>query len=55
MNHEVKTQIEINDLTETEASADVGVELSDLELQAVAGGLKRSWSCGTPAKADEWD
>jgi hypothetical protein len=53
MNHEVKTEIEIVDLT-TDPSADVGVELSDLELQAVSGGLPVSWYCGRPKAADEW-
>ena len=52
MNHEIN-QIEIADLTTTDAT-DVGVELSDLELEAVSGGMRRSWSCGSPAKADEW-
>jgi hypothetical protein len=49
MNHEIITQIEIQDLN------DVAVELSDEELQAVAGArMSVSWTCGSGGKADEW-
>ena len=55
MNHEVNTQIEIVDLAQTDNSVEIGVELSDLELHAVSGGLKGSWSCGRPKQVDEWE
>lgn len=49
MNHEVNTQIEIQDLN------DVAVELNDEELQAIAGArMSVSWTCGSSGKADEW-
>lgn len=49
MNHEVNTQIEIQDLTDT------AVELNDEELQAVAGArMSVSWTCGSRRAADEW-
>jgi hypothetical protein len=49
MNHEVNTQIEIQDLN------DVAVELNDEELQAVAGArMSVSWTCGSRGAADEW-
>jgi len=49
MNHEINTQIEIQDLN------DVAVELNDEELQAVAGArMTVSWKCGSSKLADEW-
>ena len=54
MKNEVNNQIEIVDLSANDTAADVGVELSAVELQAVSGGMKRSWSCGHPVQADEW-
>jgi hypothetical protein len=51
MNHEV--QIEINDLNDL---TDVAVDLTDEELQAVAGArMSVSWHCGSRGLADEWD
>ena len=52
--NQANTQIEVVDLIDTDASADVGVELSDLELQAISGGQKGTWSCGRPRQVDEW-
>ncbi|HEU4655714.1 MAG TPA: hypothetical protein VFS47_17120 [Steroidobacteraceae bacterium] len=50
MNHEV--QIEINDLNDLN---DVAVELTEEELQAVAGAMMAvSWKCGSRHLADEW-
>ena len=54
MKNEVNNQIEIVDLSANDTAADVGVELSALELQAVGGGMKRTFSCGHPVQADEW-
>ena len=43
------SEIEVQDLN------DVAVELSDDELQAVAGArMSVSWTCGSSGKADEW-
>ena len=51
MNEVVKSEIEIVDL---EVSNDVGTELTDLELEAVSGGQRTTWTCGRPKMADEW-
>ena len=51
MNHEIKNEIEVVELSE---AADVGVELTDLELEAVSGGMRTTWTCGRPKQADEW-
>ena len=51
MNHEV--QIEINDLNDLN---DVAVDLTEEELQAVAGAMMSvSWKCGSSHLADEWN
>ncbi len=43
-------QFEIQDL-----AADVGVELSAEELQAVSGArMSVTWTCGSGNRADEW-
>ena len=50
MNHEV--QIEITDLNDLN---DIAVDLTDEELQAVAGAMMSvSWKCGSSHLADEW-
>jgi hypothetical protein len=50
MNHEV--QIEINELNDLN---DVAVDLTEEELQAVAGAMMSvSWKCGSSHLADEW-
>lgn len=51
MNNEIKSEIEVVELNET---MEVGVELTDLELEAVSGGMKTTWTCGRPRQADEW-
>ena len=49
MNHEINTQIQIQDLN------DAAVELNDEELQAVSGArMSVSWTCGSRGAADEW-
>jgi alkylhydroperoxidase family enzyme len=46
------TEMQINDL---EALNDVAVDLSEEELQAVAGAMMSvSWKCGSSHLADEW-
>jgi hypothetical protein len=51
MNNEIKSEIEVVELNET---MEVGVELTDLELEAVSGGQRTTWTCGRPRQADEW-
>jgi hypothetical protein len=51
MNHEV--QIEINELNDLN---DVAVDLTEAELQAVAGArMTVTWTCGSRNLADEWN
>jgi hypothetical protein len=54
MNQEFKMEIEVVDLAETTTAVDVGVELSEIELHAISGGQKGTWSCGRPRQVDEW-
>jgi hypothetical protein len=54
MNNEINRQIEMVDLNDAGAAFDAGVELTDLELEAVNGGMMATWKCGREKLTDEW-